>query len=364
MIKLKVKYGLLLLLLLFFKFGVSQETDKNYGVSLTEHYGFIAPHNALVNEIIKSHVKLTELSFCQKTKGDRSWHKYFNYPVIGVSAAFFLTGNDESLGNIYGVFPFVDFPLNKWKISWNLKFGYGVGYVEKSFNRKTNYKNLVLGSHVNALIYFNTHWNLPITEKLSTTAGITLTHLSNGSLKRPNLGINMFSANAGVSYYFGNPVIKDFSNIEKREKSLSHLVLTNTGVKEVDKIGGKKYMIYNVSYNFIRAISNKSSLGAAADFFYNSSLETLIMRTQHEDFGKFGNFRMGISGIYSLDMDKISMLMQVGSYLHTSYDFDKRVYTRIGTRYHINDKIFVNLGLKTHFFVADFIEYGIGYRLN
>ncbi len=363
MIKLKVKYGLLVVLLIYFKSISAQESNKNLGISFTQHYGFLAPHNALVNEIIKNHIKIFELSVYRQTDGEKQWHRYYNYPVIGLSAVIFNTGNSESLGRIYGVLPFVDFPLNKWKVEWNLKFGYGAGFVEKPFNRKSNYKNLVIGSHVNALIYFNSHWNFPITERVKATAGISFTHLSNGSLKRPNLGINMFSTNAGISYYFGNPVVKDLSNVEKREKEFSHVILANVGVKEVDKIGGKKYMIYNTSYNIMRTVSNKSTLGLGTDFFYNSSLEPLILRLQNEDKGKFGNFRMGLSGIYSMDMGKVSMLMQIGGYLHTSYDFDKKIYTRIGTRYRINDKIFVNLSLKTHFFVADFIEYGIGYRI-
>ena len=349
--------------MIYFKSIDAQESNKNYGVSLTHHYGFISPHNALVNEIIKSHIQTTELSFYQQTDGEKQWHRYFNYPVIGISAAILNTGNPESLGRIYGLFPYVDFPLNKWKVTWNLKFGYGIGFVEKPFNRESNYKNLVIGSHLNALVYFNSHWNFPITERVKATVGVSFTHLSNGSLKRPNLGINMFSTNAGISYYFGNPVVKNLSDVEKREKEFSHLILANVGVKEVDNIGGKKYMVYNTSYNLMRTVTNKSSFGIGADFFYNSSLEPLIKRLQNEDKGKFGNFRMGLSGIYSMDLGKISLLFQTGGYLHTSYDFDRKLYTRIGTRYRINDKIFVNLSLKTHFFVADFIEYGIGYRI-
>lgn len=363
MIKLKVKYGLLIVLLIYFKSISAQESNKNFGLSLTQHYGFISPHNALVNEIIKDHIKITELSFYQQTNGGNQWHRYYNYPVIGLSAVVFNTGNPESLGRIYGVLPFVDFPLNKWKIEWNLKFGYGIGFVEKPFNRKTNYKNLVIGSYLNALIYFNSHWNIPITERIKATAGISFTHLSNGSLKRPNLGINIFSTNAGVSYYFGNPVVKSLSEVEKRKKEFSQVILASVGVKEISNIGGRKYMVYNTSYNILRTVSNKSSFGVGADFFYDSSLESLIKRLQNEDKGKLGNFRMGLSGIYSMDMGKISLLFQTGTYLYTSYNFDKKVYTRIGSRYRINDKIFVNLSLKTHFFVADFIEYGIGYRI-
>lgn len=366
MIKLQVKYGLLFGLMIFFKSFVAQESKDNFGASATHHFGFISPHNVLVNEIIKGHAQITELSFYQQTDGEKQWQRYFNYPKLGISAVYINSGNPISLGNIYGIFPYVDFPLNHWKITWNLKFGYGLGYIEKPFDRKTNYKNLAIGSHLNALIFMNSHWNVPVTEKITGSVGISLTHFSNGSLKRPNLGINIFSVNAGVSYYFGNQMVRqqtDEPTDEKREKKLSHSILGTVGVKEVDPIGGNKYMVYNTSYNLLKVVSNKSSIGVGVDLSYNTSLEPLVLRIQKEDRGKLSNFNAGISGIYSMDLGKISLMFQTGGYVYRVYKQDNVVYTKIGTRYRFTDKLFFNLSLKTHFFVADFIEYGIGYRI-
>ena len=363
MIKLKVKYGLLMGLMIFFKSFIAQESKNNFGAAVNYHFGFISPHNVLVNEIIKGHAQITELSFYQQTDGEKQWQRYFNYPKLGISAMYINSGNPISLGNIYGVFPYIDFPLNHWKITWNLKFGYGIGFIEKPFDRKTNYKNLAIGSHINALIFMNSHWNFPITERINLSTGVSLTHFSNGSLKRPNLGINIFSLNAGVSYCFGNQITTNEPTDEKREKEISHSVLATVGLKEIDPIGGNKYMVYNTSYNLLKVITNKSSIGIGADFSYNTSLEQLVVRLQHEDKGKLSNFNAGISGIYAMDIGKISMMFQTGGYVYRVYKQDNVVYTKIGTRYRFTDKLFFNLSLKTHFFVADFIEYGIGYRI-
>jgi hypothetical protein len=341
---------------------IAQEKQGVFGAGVTQHFGFISPHNVLVNEVIKGHSHITELSFYQQTTGEKQWERFFNYPKMGISAVFINSGNPESLGNIYGLFPYVDFPLNHWKITWNLKFGYGIGFVEKPFNRETNYKNLAIGSNINALIFVNSHWDFPVTEKLSLSTGVSLTHLSNGSLKRPNSGINIFSMNAGLSYYFGNPIVKDKGTDERREKDLIHAALVTVGLKEIDPIGGHKFMVYNASYNLLKVVTNKSSVGVGLDFSYNSSLESLTIRLQNEDRGKNSNFNAGISGIYSMDMGKVSLMFQTGGYLYRIYTQDRVVYTRIGTRYRFTDKLFFNLSLKTHFFVADFIEYGIGYR--
>lgn len=364
MIKLQVKYWFCCLFLLFLGKIKAQEKENNLGFKASHHFGFIAPHSELVNEIIKGHVNTIQFDLFKQVDGSKLWEQYYNYPRIGISALFIDAGNPESLGYLYGFFPFIDFPLNHKKISWDIKFGTGLGFVSRPFNRKNNYKNMVIGSHLNALIYFDTHCEIPVTNRLHASTGIALTHFSNGSLKRPNLGINMFTLNYGLSYNFGNTEKVVVETIENREKHWSHIVVANGGVKEIDPIGGKKYFIYNASYNLMRTVSNKSSLGIGADYFYNSSLEPLILRNQHEELGVKGNIRLGLSGIYSLDIGKVSMLFQTGYYGYTKSTSGGHIYTRVGTRYHFSNHLFFNLNLKTHFFVADFIEYGIGYQIN
>lgn len=342
----------------------AQDSISTYGIGINFHYGFISPHKPLVNEIIKGHTQITELSFFRNTSGTENWEQYYNYPQIGITALFVNTGNRESLGNGYGVFPFINFPLNKKRIKWNLKFGFGVGYIEKPFDRVDNYKNLAIGSNFNALIYLNNVWSLKLTDRIDYNLGISLTHFSNGSLKRPNLGINLFSINSGINYNFGKIVFKEPRNIVDREKSWNKYLVYNSGFKEIDPIGGKKYWINSLSGQLIKNTSNKSSFGFGLDGFYNTSLNVLINRLQNEDKGEAGNFRFGISGIYGLTFNKVSMLFQTGWYLYSPYNGNGNLYTRLSTRYFVTDKIYLNAALKTHYAVADFIEYGIGIKLN
>ncbi len=342
----------------------AQDSIPQFGFKTTYHYGFIAPHKPLVNEIIKGHTQITELSFYKKTSGKRQWEQYFNFPKTGISAMIIHSGNMESLGMIYGMFPYVEYPLNKWKVTWNLKFGYGVGYIQKPFDRVENYKNLAIGSHLNALIFFNSLWSYNITKNLNSSLGLSLTHFSNGSLKRPNLGINLLSVNAGVGYEFGsmNPKVV-FNNIDK-EKKWEGSVALSAGVKEIPPIGGRKYWVSSLSYSLLKTVTNKSSFGFGTDIFYNTSLDPLIQRVQFEDKGVMGNFRLGINGTYGLSMGKLDLLFQVGGYAYTAYEDNGYIYSKLVSRYQISDKLFANVALKTHFAVADFIEYGVGYRLH
>jgi len=159
-IKIHHKYGLLFFFLLVFIKGFTQESINSFGLKETFHIGSILPHRSEVNEIIEGHSFAYELSFVKPTIGKKEWQQLYKYPQVGISGLFMNLGNPKELGNAYGVFSFIDMPLNQRKINWRLKLGYGLGYIEKPFDKTTNYKNIAIGSHINALIYANMLWSV------------------------------------------------------------------------------------------------------------------------------------------------------------------------------------------------------------
>jgi len=357
-----LKYRLFFSFFFLFFVAFSQEKNHELGIEYTTHFGSILPHRPLVNRVIQGHSWISELSLTKQTKGNKTWQQLFGYPKIGVSFVALDLGNPEELGNSFGIFPFVQFPLVNRKIKWNLKLGYGLGYIEKPFNIETNFKNVVIGSTFNALINLNSLWEVNLSKRLSSSLGISLVHFSNGSFKRPNLGINVFSLNLGVNYKFGKYSEYRTNEIPERIKSWKKIIVANAGLKEIAPVGGGKFPVYTTSLNLIRPFSKKSAYGIATDFFYNSSLEDRITRDTGNETDNNDNWRIGIAGIYSLDVGGVSFLIQTGVYLRTKSKREGYIYSRFTTRYYLNKHVFVNLGLKTHFAVADFIETGIGYQ--
>jgi len=360
---LSLKYRLFFSLIFIFLHTFSQNSNYSYGVKTTIHYGSILPHRPIVNEIIKGHSLITELSFFRLTNGKKQWQQLYHYPKIGVSALFLSLGNPQQLGNGYGIFPFIVIPLTHSKIQWNLKMGYGLGYVTKPFNRETNFKNIVLGSRFNALIHVNSFWSVYLTKQLKTDVGLSLTHLSNGSFRRPNLGINIVSVNGGLSYVFGKQQEKIVSKIIAKPKKWNKFLVGNVGLKEIPPVDGPKYFVSTASFNLIKSFSAKSSYGFAADFFYNSSISPTLKNNTGKKLNNADNFRLGIAAIYEIDFGRISYLFQMGVYLRTANISEGYIYHRITSRYYVNDRLFINLGLKTHYAVAEFVELGIGYKL-
>ena len=320
------------------------------------------PHRKVVNEIIEGKTQAYELSFYKSTSGKKVWQQLYNYPKVGVSALTINLGNPRELGMGYGIFPFIEIPLNKAKINWRLKMGYGLGYIEKPFDKETNFKNVAIGSNFNALIYANMGWSIKLSNAFSTSAGFSLIHFSNGSFSRPNLGINIFSLNTGFSYSFGERKERVVSTIEERPHQWTKKVMLGFGIKEIPPVEGPKYFVSSYSFNLIKTRAQKSSYGVGVDLFYNTSLFDLIAQDSNNSTSSMDNFRLGLVGIYSFDFGRISFLIEIGAYVFDNYKKNGLVYNRIGTRFNVSDKLFLNLGIKTHIAVADFVEFGIGYN--
>jgi len=361
-IKVHLKYQLLLVLLLLFINQYAQEEYQPFGVKETFHYGFIAPHRPIVNEIVEGHTKAYEISFFKQTSGKKQWQQLYNYPKLGISLIYLDLANPEELGNSFGFYPYLSFLITDQKISWEMKFGYGIGYIEKAFDKKDNYKNLAIGSSLNALININSQLRVRLMEGLNTSFGLSILHFSNGSFKRPNLGINILSLNLGVAYSFGKTQDQFQNEITERERRWVKNASFAIGVKEIAPIEGPKYFVSSYSFNLMNTRSNKSSFGVGADVFYNSSLTHLIAQDSNQTQTSWDNFRGGVVLIYSLDFGKFSTLFQMGGYVLAKEKSSGMIYHRVQTRYAINDQLFFNLGLKTHYVVADFIEIGLGYR--
>jgi len=238
----------------------------------------------------------------------------------------------------------------------------GLGYLTKKYERVENYKNNVIGSHVNAAIQFNFESRYKLSNKLFFNFNVGLTHFSNGSFKTPNLGINNASVNAGLTYQFKPS--KEFlkSDFSPPDKRLQVDVLYAAGLKEISPPTGKKYGAHTLSGTLMKAIGHKVRLGFGLDVFYDLSLVEGFRRLDKPIHDDSRIIRSGIHFDHELMIEKLSILFQVGGYWLDQYKDDGSIYNRVGFKYLVNRHLFVNLTLKTHFAKADYVETGIGWK--
>ena len=346
--------------------GKAQEKEISdiINVQATYHRGFLIPHRPTMKHLVRGPLNGWELSVAKRTLGKRTWESDFSFPEVGLSLYHADVGNPEVIGTATALFPFIGFPVMKGEtFRMNIKVGGGLGYVSKPFDRLENHKNIAIGSHMNVAIRLAADASYTI-NRIQLKAGLGLTHFSNGAFRVPNLGINLPSLYTGLGYRFGDVEQKP----QRAEKPGNYddyevLILGIGGSKEIGSPEGRSYPVYVLSGEIARAYSPKSKVSAGLDVIYNSSLLDRIEEDSYTSEIDPSIVQTGFNMAYQIRVYRLSVILSTGAYVYSKFKKDGDIYNRIGFRYQFTDFLVTHLALKSHLFVADYIEFGLGYRI-
>lgn len=335
------------------------------------YYGFLyAQHIEL--ERFNGHFPVFEINLQQETFGKRKWERIYNYPEIGMSFLYTGLGKSPELGSALSVFPFIDFPLARIKnFSVNFRFGLGVAYLTKRFDRLTDYKNLAIGSHINASasIMFKARYKL--NQRYTLSLGFGLQHFSNGSLKLPNYGLNIIEVNAGVAYRLAreNKSLGDrfIPPTEPYSAIIRHNIEFDAGFalgwKNMKAVLGQNYMVYHLYENTFFPVKRKSKWGFGLDLSYDESHVKILENEGIAVTNKLNIIRPGINGAYMLVLSKLDFIFNLGYYLGGQERSNGPFYEKLSFQYKFSKYFFANVMLKVHWGRADYIGWGFGVHI-
>jgi hypothetical protein len=357
-----MKKAVLLILCLLLPFDEFAQVTYpgNWSLSSSLHHGFIAAHRPAIIHLQQKHVNGFELSWQKAPDENSGWANTFNYPWLGFTYIFMDLGNPKELGNAHGIFPCIYFPLiRNHPHTLNLRFGWGLGYVERPFNPDDNYKNLAIGSRINSGINSALLFQFPLATRIHFSGGINFTHYSNGASQMPNLGLNMTTISAGLRYYAGESIKRTKTTVIPKRKGTEITVSAVAGLKDLYPPGGKRYIPVNLSVNGLHDLTPKSMIGGGIDLGIDPSMKSRLEEDQRDGFGAIG--RAGVHLSYGLHIGRCYGIYQAGTYLASRLTLDGSIYSRLSFRYYINNSLYACFNLKSHFGKADYFETGIGY---
>lgn len=339
------------------------QSIKNWSATAKLGNGFIVAHRPSVVHVLQKHCRSVELSFTKSTSKKGGWEELYNFPEIGFGYQFFNLGNPQELGTAQGLFGLVKFKLFNHKTSYfKTHLGLGIGYVSKTFNINDNYKNLLVGSNINATITTGIEYQIKLGKKTEFTSGINLTHYSNGGSNVPNMGINLVMLNIGLTYHINDiePTTKDTLNVTRAE---AFDIVMAGGIKQIYPPNSPKYGVGILTTDYSWPLKKKSIVTIGADAFIDRSHKNFLLQDSINANGIDGIMRGGIHVGYGLKVGQCTGILQTGYYLYNPYEIDGRIYTTLSFRYHLNNHWFACFNLKSHYARADYFQYGIGYHL-
>jgi len=367
------RYIVALLLLCFSLLSFSQE-KKDAQVSTIDvnyMYGVIANHNSNILHLITGHPEGVLVSWNRKTFGKQKWEQQYNYPDVGASFLY-QDFKNEYLGENYSLYGHYNFYFLKRNIMF--RAGQGLTYATNPYDSNSNNRNVAFGSRLLSSTYLMLNYKKTriFKSRFGIQTGLMLTHYSNGNIKAPNTSINTISANIGVTYSLGDETEKKYikrstDSLHVREPIRYNIVFRG-GVNQGDVIGTKQYPFYIASFYADKRIGNVSAIQIGADAFFSDFLKeeikfNSIAYPENEVDPDTDYKRIGVFVGHELFINKMSLITQFGYYVYYPYEFETRIYERIGLKRYFGDKVFGSVTLKAHGAAAEALEFGIGIRL-
>lgn len=299
-----------------------------------------------------------------------SQNTYYNYinrfPSYGIGFTTAVKYYEE-IGRPMGLYAFGEFPLGKNKFDRKLNFSYfaqvGLGFNMTPYDPETNPLNGFVGTAINAHIHFGLKASYRISNSFDVFSSIGTKHYSNGSIKKPNAGINYIPVAIGLRVSLRNeefhPGTKPmFPPLEKRG---FWNIAAYTGLKSYD-IGEKSYFRGGLGVNYLWELSYKYRGGIGLDWFYGAGGPERYP-DENVSFNDVNSFAVVGSWEWKLT-EKLYMPIAIGVYLSKAH-YNQEVsgfYERIGVRYRM-ENVFAGVQIKAHKAKADFFEFTIGYTI-
>ncbi len=335
-------------------------------------YGFLASHH-LELDIFQSHFPAFEFSIEKATYGKNRWEVIYGYPIVGLSVWYSPLGGFNEIGYAFAVYPFINFPIVKNEIqSLNFRLGVGLGYLSNFYHNTSNYRNFAIGSNINLAGSVYLEYRRKVSKMITLSAGLGLTHFSNGSMRTPNYGLNLITGTIGITTYLKRPNPQLSNKILPKlypfefdgKKTLDVDASLSIGYKDMSQQYGQKFLVYAFSANIFKQISWKSKFGIGIDLTYDASDKFILEWSGDPADNDWQILKPGISGAYQLLISNLSFVFNFGFYLAGKEQAEGAVYQRLTMRYLFTESLFVKMGLSTNWGKAEYIGFGLGYQLN
>ena len=312
-----------------------------------------------------------------------------NYPFTyqGVGVAYNTFFNSAEIGTPVALYVFQHSriaALTK-RLSLDYEWNFGLSFGWKRYDEESNPFNTVVGSKVNAYINLGLMLNWRFAPQWNLTAGVGLTHFSNGNTRYPNGGVNLIGGRVGLVRTFGREAEERRKERECRSDLFKpyvsyDLILYGALRKKGFILPEQTYLIpgsfgvaglnFNPMYNFSRFFRAGLSLDAQydesanlKDHIANDYLGAEELKFHRPPFME--QFAVGVSIRAEIVMPIFSINLGIGKNLIGRGDDTSSYYQVFVLKADVTRNFFLHIGYQLYKFRnPNNLMLGIGYRFN
>ncbi len=328
------------------------------------HFQYIWPHRTDLAPYAENKVTSFEVNLGLRTSGKNHWHQLYNRPAYGIGFSYFDLGNPDVLGIVRSGFAFLEVPLGQSGFQKRrFKLSVGLSHFDTYYHPRFNPENRFIGTPWNLHFNLNYAWLFYLGNHLEISPGVAFTHFSNGAARAPNRGLNLFDANIGLRFMFGhgNPGMYVPENYHVPAPGARQNLFITYSVGQMQRENEDHiYRARTISLNTTIRKGMRMRWGVGLDFVYDDhSRQQVSMMGDIDGFMDYVTACGFVSG--DIVFNRLSIMLNLGTYLYYGYEPEKLLFSRIGLRYFSSLGILAHLALKSHDGRADYVEWGLGY---
>lgn len=330
-------------------------------VSATYYRGFVYPHHQYIQFYNNEYINGVDLRVGKTFPTINSER----IPTIGLGGYMSNLGNGDIYGNVFSGYVYFVSPVVSLKgFTLGTNVASGLGWVTRPNDPTTNSLNQAIGSHLNAFIVLALDFKFSVSNKFTLFFGPSLTHNSNGKIKLPNTGLNIVSLRLGADYVLTTENIDITQKVFLPNYNKRHRVnfLLSSGIQQDNKPKPITNGVLGLNSNYSYLLGKRGRAGAGVDLFYIPT--EFKYYTENEVVLNPSPWSGGVYLGYEIVWERLSFVLQQGMRLFYENPYESDFYSRVGIRYRFAQRFVANCSLKTSRFVAEYVEWGIGYDLN
>ncbi|WBV60298.1 acyloxyacyl hydrolase [Chryseobacterium camelliae] len=366
----------------------AQETDSikgntSWAVSTGAEYGTVLPTNIHLESYPNRGYTGYSFQFLKQATGAKDWEKLYNYPQYGIGFFAFDFLENKQMGSPFAVYGIYNAKIKQWgKLKWSHHINFGISFNSNPFDLENRYYNTSVGSKTNMFISVGTGLYYEMGKHFDLGLNLKFNHLSNGSLKIPNKGLNSVAPQLSLVYYPERVTIKRDDSVTTNNKKYNTLEFSVfAGRKdafykgerrdEIKLYDGFDYSIYGTEAFYLRQYSAKSAygigIGITKDEEYNNTMYVSDSTLYQKKRFSHSQLLFSVIPTYRLMIGNLYVNVGAGYYAFkktTKYD-KTAFFQRIGLQYQFTDRLFASFGINAYdFHVANYLEWKLGYTFS
>lgn len=314
--------------------------------------------------------------------------RLYPYAYQGIGLSYTAFDNARELGRPVAVYAFQGSRIAGVgsKLSVDYEWGFGASFGWKHYDPVTNPYNEVVGSSINAFLNLGIllHWRfLP---GWLATAGIDITHYSNGSTHYPNAGINMIAGRVGISRIINADASMSGSDASRSRKAHAFrrhfsydLILFAAPKQKGLYWQGKAYLasgqygVLGLNFTPLYNVNRYFRGGVSLDMKYDesSNIAQHVADTSTEDHLQFyrpplkEQITVGLSVRGELVLPIFSVNAGIGTNVYAKTPDGRGLYQVLALKASFTRNLFLHVGYQMHRFRdPDNLMLGLGVRFN